>query len=93
MSAALERHDALLRAAIEAGGGHVFKTVGDAFYAAFAQPLDALNAALAAQRALLSEDWTAYGPEFPALRVRIGSGADALVGGQAARTSISVSGA
>ena len=36
MRAALARHDALLRAAIEAHGGLVFKTVGDAFCAAFA---------------------------------------------------------
>ena len=36
MRAALARHDALLRQAIETHGGHVFKTVGDAFCAAFA---------------------------------------------------------
>jgi class 3 adenylate cyclase len=72
MSAALARHDALMRAAIEAWGGQVFKTVGDPFYAAFAQLLDALNAAVAAQRALLAEDWTAFGGEYPTLQVRIG---------------------
>ncbi len=33
MQAALARHDVILREAIEAHGGHVFKTVGDAFYA------------------------------------------------------------
>jgi len=36
MRAALVRHDALLRTAVEAHAGHVFKTVGDAFCAAFA---------------------------------------------------------
>ena len=36
MRAALERHDALLRQAIESHVGEVFKTVGDAFCAAFA---------------------------------------------------------
>ena len=35
MRAALARHDEILRSAIEANGGHVFKTVGDAFCAAF----------------------------------------------------------
>src|SRR5215217_6172992 len=35
MSVALARHDALLHAAIESAGGTVFKTVGDAFCAAF----------------------------------------------------------
>ncbi|MCC7019652.1 MAG: hypothetical protein IT332_07850 [Ardenticatenales bacterium] len=37
MQAALAQHDALLRAAIESRNGHVFKTVGDAFCAAFAR--------------------------------------------------------
>ena len=53
MQAALARHDALLRTVIEANGGYVFKTVGDAFCAAFPIPHQALSAALDAQRALL----------------------------------------
>jgi len=36
MTAALARHDALLRQCIEERGGHIFKTAGDAFCAAFA---------------------------------------------------------
>src|SRR6266849_947250 len=52
MQAALARHDALLRQAIETHGGFVFKTIGDGFCAAFASPEDAVAAALAAQRAL-----------------------------------------
>ncbi len=67
MSAAVARHDALLRSAIEAHGGHVFKTVGDAFCAAFHTAQDALAAALAVQYAVESEDWGAVG----ALRVRM----------------------
>jgi predicted ATPase/class 3 adenylate cyclase len=55
MRVALARHDALLRQAIEAYGGVVFKTVGDAFYATFATAADALVAALAAQRAIHAE--------------------------------------
>src|SRR3712207_3425133 len=47
---ALARHDAILGDAIERHGGQVFKTVGDAFYATFPAALDALEAALAAQR-------------------------------------------
>ncbi|MBV8728018.1 MAG: hypothetical protein JO233_09535, partial [Candidatus Eremiobacteraeota bacterium] len=35
MQDALRRHDAILQAAITQCGGHVFKTVGDAFYSAF----------------------------------------------------------
>lgn len=60
MGAALARHDAILRAAIEEHGGTVFKTVGDALYVAFPAPLGALAAALAGQRALAAEDsWRA----------------------------------
>ena len=67
MQAALARHDAILRQAIEAHGGHVFKTVGDAFYAAFATTPDALAAALTAQRMLGAAEWGETG----ALRVRM----------------------
>lgn len=55
MRPALGRHDALLREAIEHHGGHVFKTIGDAFCAAFENVAQAVQAALAAQRALQSE--------------------------------------
>jgi predicted ATPase/class 3 adenylate cyclase len=57
MGAALARHDALLRAAVARHGGVVFKTVGDAVYAAFAVAPAALAAALAAQRDVQAEDW------------------------------------
>ncbi|MBK8539660.1 MAG: adenylate/guanylate cyclase domain-containing protein [Ardenticatenia bacterium] len=72
MAAALVRHDALLRAAIEGRGGTVFKTVGDAFCAVFADAEEALGAAMDAQRALAAEAWSAFGPEFADLRVRMG---------------------
>ncbi len=55
MRVALERHHMLLRAAVEAYGGQVFKVIGDAFQAAFAIPAQA--AALVAQRRLASEAW------------------------------------
>ena len=67
MGAALARHDALLRQAIVAHGGDVFKTLGDAFCAAFRTGPDALAAALAAQQALRAEPWGEIGP----LRVRM----------------------
>jgi class 3 adenylate cyclase len=59
MPLALRRHDEILRNAIETNGGYVFKTVGDAFCAAFWRPSDALAAAAGAQRALAAEDWSA----------------------------------
>ena len=57
MHEALLRHDEILRSAIEASRGYVFKTVGDAFCAAFGTATDALGAALASQRALFTEPW------------------------------------
>jgi predicted ATPase/class 3 adenylate cyclase len=57
MEHALARHDELLRQAIDAYGGHVVKTVGDAFQAVFTTASAALEAALAAQRALANESW------------------------------------
>src|SRR5438876_5843382 len=67
MRASLARHDALLRQSIEAHGGHVFKTAGDAFCAALATATRAVEAALAAQRALRAEHW----PEQAAIRARM----------------------
>jgi predicted ATPase/class 3 adenylate cyclase len=58
MDRALQRHDALLRTAIESSGGYVFKTVGDAFCAAFSTTQAGVEAALAAQRALACAEWT-----------------------------------
>jgi class 3 adenylate cyclase len=71
MSAALTRHDALMRAVIAYHDGYVFKTVGDGFCIAFDAPHAALTAAIAAQRVLLAEDWPACGPGFAPLRVRM----------------------
>jgi predicted ATPase/class 3 adenylate cyclase len=68
MRVALTRHDTILREAIEEHNGSVFKTVGDAFCAAFPTALDALKSALGAQRALLSEEW---GLAIGSLRVRM----------------------
>jgi class 3 adenylate cyclase/predicted Zn-dependent protease len=62
MRAALARHDALLNDAISANNGYVFKTIGDAFCAAFQDPADAVTAAAEAQRALASEAWGDTGP-------------------------------
>jgi predicted ATPase/class 3 adenylate cyclase len=67
MQAALERHDAILRSAIEAHSGYVFKTMGDAFCAAFSDPSSALASAMIAQHTLHTELWTKSG----VLRVRM----------------------
>jgi predicted ATPase len=52
MRVALAAHDKVLRAAIEAHGGWMFKHTGDGACAAFASPRSAVDAAVAAQRDL-----------------------------------------
>ena len=68
MRLALARHDAILRTAIATHGGHAYKTIGDAFQAAFAFPAHAVAAALAAQRAFAAQAWETSDP----VRVRMG---------------------
>src|SRR5574341_134949 len=67
MSHAFARQEAILRAAADAHSGYVYKMIGDAFQIAFNTALDALNAAIGAQRALQAEPWGEFGP----LRVRM----------------------
>ncbi|HWH13611.1 MAG TPA: adenylate/guanylate cyclase domain-containing protein, partial [Miltoncostaeaceae bacterium] len=62
----LERHHALVGAAVEAHGGRVVNTEGDGTFAVFAEAPAAVAAAAAAQRALAAEPWPAP------LRVRMG---------------------
>src|ERR1700693_3840665 len=52
MRTALLAHDKVLRSAIEAHGGFLFKNTGDGVCAAFASPKSAVDAAVAAQREL-----------------------------------------
>ena len=52
MRAALAAHDNVLRSAIDAHGGFMFKHTGDGVCAAFASPRSAVDAAVAAQRKL-----------------------------------------
>jgi len=61
MQEALRRHDRLVRSAVARHGGEVFKTIGDAFCAAFSRPEDAIAAMLEAQRTLALEDFNAVG--------------------------------
>jgi predicted ATPase/class 3 adenylate cyclase len=67
MGEAMRRHDAAMQAAIESNGGYVFKTIGDAFCAAFSRVDQAISAALAAQRALAEADFS----EVEGMRVRM----------------------
>jgi predicted ATPase/class 3 adenylate cyclase len=67
MPTAYARHDALLRDAVAAHDGVVYKVIGDAIQAAFPTAPRAVAGALAAQRALVGEVWPVAEP----IRVRM----------------------
>ena len=67
MSAALVRHDALLRETVEAHGGEIFKTVGDGVFASFPGVAGGVAATLDAQRRLAAQEWPTDRP----IRVRM----------------------
>lgn len=68
MGAALERHDAILRHAVEDSEGRVVKTMGDGLMAVFPSASAGLKVCLEAQLRLQDEPWGETGP----LRVRMG---------------------
>jgi class 3 adenylate cyclase len=65
---ALSRHDQLLRQVIADHEGRVFSAMGDGMAAAFGSASAAVNAAVAAQRLLATEEWATVTP----IRVRMG---------------------
>jgi class 3 adenylate cyclase len=58
----------ILRLAFDAGGGREIDTQGDSFFVAFRRAKDAVNSAVAAQRAIAAHRW----PKGAAVRVRMG---------------------
>jgi predicted ATPase/class 3 adenylate cyclase len=76
-------HDLIVRGAILAASGTVVRTEGDAFFAVFTSPAQAIEAAIAAQQSLQVHEW----PKGEHVRVRMGahtgegrSGGDDYVG-------------
>jgi predicted ATPase/class 3 adenylate cyclase len=67
-STIVARHDEILRNVIQRNDGVVVKTEGDAFFAAFADPLAGARAAVVAQREIARETW----PETCQVLVRMG---------------------
>lgn len=67
-TAVLERHAAIMRAAIAGHGGREQNTEGDSFFVVFDSATDALSAAVDAQRGLAEEPW----PNGVELSVRMG---------------------
>jgi predicted ATPase/class 3 adenylate cyclase len=67
-AAVRDDHAAILRHAIQEGGGVEVNTEGDSFFAAFRGPAGAVRAAFTAQRGLAGHDWS----PGPLVRVRMG---------------------
>ena len=74
MGSALAHHDELLRAAITTNGGTVVKTMGDGMLAVFRTATTAVEAALAAQRALRDMAWGPTGPLEVRMAIHSGTG-------------------
>jgi serine/threonine protein kinase len=73
MAAVSARQAGIVREQVEAAGGRVFKTMGEAHRALFADPLAALSSAVAIQRAVGAEPWP---PGLPVqVRIALHSGA------------------
>jgi class 3 adenylate cyclase len=72
MRTALRSHDEIVRRAVENHVGHVVKSTGDGFHAAFASASDAIRAASDAQLALAAESWPATGPLLVRMAVHTG---------------------
>jgi class 3 adenylate cyclase len=70
MAQAVARHDALIQGAVDAAGGQLVRTKGegDSTFSVFAQPTDAMAAAVGLQDAVASEPWPPTAP----LAVRAG---------------------
>lgn len=68
MEHALSLHNSILSEAISSHEGKWYKSVGDEIQAAFSDPAQALLAAIAGQRGLLTAKWGKTGP----IRVRMG---------------------
>ena len=68
MRASLAMHNDILSTTIQAHGGRVFKVIGDAFQAAFVDPAQAVEAAIATQLALGAASWNETGQ----IQVRMG---------------------
>ncbi|HEX8100767.1 MAG TPA: adenylate/guanylate cyclase domain-containing protein [Actinomycetota bacterium] len=64
----LEQHHDILRRAIRDAGGIDVRTEGDAFFAVFRSPIDAVRATTEAQREVNAHQWPPDGP----IRVRMG---------------------
>jgi YVTN family beta-propeller protein len=82
----LEEHQRLLREAFAAHDGHEIDTQGDSFFVAFRRAIDAVAAAIDAQRAVAAHGW----PNDVAVNVRMGLHSGEPVVGEERYTGLGV---
>ena len=70
----VERHDALMKTAVEDHDGTVIRIEGDSVFAAFAVPSEAVAAAVAAQQALAAASWPGGEPLLVRMGLHTGHG-------------------
>ncbi len=80
MGRAIRRHDEIIEKAIASQSGEVVKKTGDGFMAVFANPTEAVSAAVESQRMLGAEAWDAAIADF-AVRMGIHTGSGKVVNG------------
>ena len=73
MPRAVKLHNRILRSAIVSRGGRVFKTGGDAYFAFFNRPADAVCAAVDAQHKLAGEDFSTVGGLKVRMAIHVGT--------------------
>src|ERR1700680_2295032 len=78
MRRVLLRHDSILTSGIEGSGGRALldRGEGDSFFAVFARPADAVEAALLIQKALRAEDWPDGAPVLVRMAIHTGQAGD-----------------
>jgi predicted ATPase/class 3 adenylate cyclase/DNA-binding CsgD family transcriptional regulator len=76
MAVASSRHDRMVREQVEACGGRVFKTVGEAHRAVFTDPVAALVSAVAIQHAAGAEPWASGLPVQVSMALHSGACAE-----------------
>ncbi|MBS1517823.1 MAG: tetratricopeptide repeat protein [Bacteroidetes bacterium] len=67
LNAVLERHNQILKEALESNNGFIYEMIGDSFFSAFENAMDAVKAAVEIQTELGKENW-----DEAVIRVRIG---------------------
>jgi predicted ATPase/class 3 adenylate cyclase len=68
-------HDRMLREAVEGHGGSVVRFIGDAVFAVFSSPVDAVGAAVAGQQALVAHEFPGGAPIPVRMGLHTGIGA------------------